>query len=449
VPAILDAWRVGSSGFVLADAGGIGATVTVWVALAVLAVVVAAETALRNFRWSRLEGLVGSKERLQRIQDALKDEHTILDGLIALRLFSTFAVLLGVLGVFSPNTGLGPAVDPKGFLKDLALVLVIFLGGLHGIVRGIARVVPERTLLACLHPARLLGRTLTPIVWVTDAIGQAACGALGLKKVGEEEEARHEILDAVTEGEREGAIDDEGREMIENIIESQDQAVSQVMTPRTSVFAIPVETPLDDAVRMVVDQGHSRVPVFQGTIDNVQGVLYAKDLLAYWTRRGSSPPGLRDVMRKPVFVPETKKASDLLNELRRDQVHLAIVLDEYGGMSGIVTVEDLLEEIVGEIRDEYDQKDGKDEPRLVRCEDGSAEADGVARIDVLNEALDLQIPEDESYDTVGGFVSTRLGRVPERGEVCLIDGMRFEILDADARRIRRVRVTAGQGSAVE
>lgn len=419
-------------------------SVILWTSLGGLALIVLAETAIRNFRWSKLEEVVSGREELVRIQALLKKERIILDGLIALRTITTFLVLLAIMGFFSENTGLGPSVDFAGFAKDLFITLLVFLGGLYGVVRGIARAIPERTLIVVLWPSFLIGRALSPLVWLTDAIGRVTCRALGLPRTVGSEEARHEILDAVTVGERGGAINDEGREMIENIIEVQRRDVKEVMTPRTSVYAIPIDTPLEDAIRAVVEQGHSRVPVFQGTIDNVQGILYTKDLLNHWGQRQKPLPPLKDVLRHALFVPETKKANDLLNELRRDRVHMAIVLDEYGGMSGIITIEDLLEEIVGEIRDEYDAKDQGQDSTVMRLTDNEAEVAGVVHIDDLNSALDLTLPEDESYDTVGGFISSRLGRVPGTGETCDFENVRFEILDADARRIHRVKVVVAE-----
>jgi CBS domain containing-hemolysin-like protein len=428
----------------LEEAGHFAEDLILWLSLAVLIATIAAETAIRNFRWPRLEEMVCDRTRLDRIQADLRSERRVLDGIISFRLLASFILLLALMGFFAPNNGLGPTVDMGEFLKDLGVVLLIFLVGLFGIIRGIARAVPERTLLLVLGPSKAIARIFAPLVWLTDAAGKTACRALGLQRAEVTEEARHGILDAVTEGERGGAIDDEGREMIENIIDVQDQSVKEVMTPRTSVFAIPLETSLDDAVRLVAEQGHSRVPVFSGTIDNVQGVVYAKDLLAHWGRRGGSLPALKEVMRPPLFVPETKKTSELLNELRGDHVHVAIVLDEYGGMSGLVTIEDLLEEIVGEIEDEYDRKDGREEAPVRRIDENVAEVAAAVHIDELNEALDLALPEAEGYDTLGGFISAKLGRVPGRGETCDFENVRFEILDADARRINRVKVVVGE-----
>jgi CBS domain containing-hemolysin-like protein len=429
---------------VLSASGPWLADLVFWVALAVLVVAVAAETALRNFRWPRIEELIGAGARRDAVQVALDDERRLLDGLITLRLLSSFTVVLALLGAFDTWTGT-PAASTSGDLPGrIVRVLLLFLVGLHGVVRGIVRAVPERTLLLLLGPVRVTGTLLMPVVWLTDLVGRVTCRALGLQRAPVQDEARHEILNAVSEGERGGAIDDEGREMIENIIEVQDQEVKQVMTPRTSVFAIPADTPLQAAVRLVAEQGHSRVPVYEGTIDDVRGVLYAKDLLEHWPADGQPLPSLLDVVRKPLFVPETKKTNELLNELRQDHVHVAIVLDEYGGMSGLVTIEDLLEEIVGEIEDEYDRSDEPAEVPVRRLSEHEAEVAGGVHIDDLNETLDLSLTEDDGYDTLAGFLSTRLGRVPQAGETCEFENVRFEILEADARRIHRVKLVIGQ-----
>ena len=416
-------------------AGGAVDNIVLIGSLALVVLTVVAGTALRNFRWPRLSKLV-SPERLEEMEALLKQERAILDGLLVLRLLASISLLLSMIGPA------GVSSSPAGFLGELALALVVFLGGVYGVVRGVVRSMPERALVWTIKLAWLAARAMGPIVWVMDGIGRVVSRAFGLNVTpDEQEEAVEEILDAVSEGERDGAIDDDEREMIENIIEVRDQAVSQVMTPRTSVLGLPVETPLADAVSKVVENGLSRIPVYEDTIDNIKGILYAKDLLVYWAgRNGTEPPTAGHIMRPAHFIPETKNTSDLLEELRRDKVHMAIVVDEYGGTAGLVTIEDIIEEIVGEIEDEHDRpEDG--EPTLKMLNERTAEMSALIHIDDVNEALNIELPESDGYDTIGGFLFERMGRVPGAGEQCEFQNVQFEIMDADERRIHFVQVT--------
>jgi len=247
---------------------------------------------------------------------------------------------------------------------------------------------------------------------------------------------REEILQAATEGQAEGAVEPEAVEMIESVMDFGQTQAGEIMTPRTDIFALSVETAWARAAEAIVEGGHSRVPVYQGDIDNIIGILYAKDLLRYADQE--HPTALRTVMRKPFFVPETKPLNDLLKEFKARKVHIAVVLDEYGGTAGLITIEDLLEEIVGEISDEYDLP----EPALMkRLGSDEAEVDGRMYIDDLNDALGLAIPdEDRDYDTVAGLVFSELGYIPTVNETLEAHGARFTVLAADERRITRLHV---------
>ncbi|MGC9454867.1 MAG: hemolysin family protein [Phycisphaerae bacterium] len=249
------------------------------------------------------------------------------------------------------------------------------------------------------------------------------------------EEVRQEILQAASEGRAEGSVNAEEAQMIEAVVEFSEIQAGQIMTPRTDVFALPAEVPWHEACAKVFDAGHTRVPVYQQDIDNIIGVLYAKDLLQHV--RTEQPVSVREIMRKPFFVPETMTLDKLLREFKARKVHLAVVLDEYGGTAGLVTIEDVLEEIVGNISDEYDRP----EPALMhRVDEQTAEVDGRLHIDDLNDAMGLDIPEDEDYDTAAGCVFSELGYIPAAGENVRIGGAEFTILEADDRKIIRLRV---------
>lgn len=246
-----------------------------------------------------------------------------------------------------------------------------------------------------------------------------------------------EILQVASDAQAEGAVDAEEMEMIESVIEFGDRRAGEIVTPRTDIVALPAEATLEEVRRTVIQAGHTRIPVYAGDIDNIVGILYAKDLLAI---DEPDRADLRSVMRKPLFVPETKPLDDLLREFKARKMHMAIVLDEYGGTTGLVTIEDLLEEIVGDISDEYDQAES---PLLKRIDDRTVEVDGRMYVDDLNDAVGLSLPEEEDYETVAGFVFSELGFIPPVGQTLSSNGAEFTVLAADDRKITRLRVVVG------
>ena len=227
--------------------------------------------------------------------------------------------------------------------------------------------------------------------------------------------------------------------MINAVIELGERRVHEVMVPRVAIAALGSEATLEEAIDLVVEVGHSRIPVYRESIDDIVGILYAKDLLPYLKPDAGPRPALRKLLRPPVLVPESMTIDDLLHEFQRRKVHIAVVLDEYGGTAGLVTIEDLLEEIVGEIQDEYDVE----EPMVVRLSDHEARVDGRADVDELLELfdLDLELEDAEEYDTVGGLLYHRVGGVPAPGDSVEVDGLRLTVESTDGRRVGKVLVT--------
>lgn len=237
-------------------------------------------------------------------------------------------------------------------------------------------------------------------------------------------------------GEREGLISpDEGR-MIKSIFEFKDTLVREIMVPRTEIAAAPVESSAPEVIERIIESGHSRLPVFDQNLDSVVGVIHAKDLLRHWGARDGEVD-LRALARPGYFVPETKKISALLKELKSRREHLAIVIDEYGGTAGLVTIEDIVEEIVGEIEDEYDPE----ERRLQVLDPATVVADARLEVERLEEHFGVEFPEGD-YESVGGFVIQLAGRVPEPNESFRYDGLEFVVEAADERRVDRLRITA-------
>ena len=264
----------------------------------------------------------------------------------------------------------------------------------------------------------------------------------------EEEELEEELKSIVTEGHREGLLEEDTRDMIESVIELSDVTVAEIMTPRTYMLTMAVDTPWDDAVRFVVESGHTRIPVYGESRDEIVGLLHAKDVLTEMARPADRPRSVEQILRKPFFVPESKKVDELLEEFQKSRNHIAIVVDEYGSVSGLVTIEDAIEEIVGEIADEYDEAlvDGIKCTSETRCE-----ALGRVHIDEVNRRVGISLPEDKEFDTLGGFLFHEIGRIPEPGEELTFGDVHFRILDASRRRIDRVaiEVLRPEGKAAE
>lgn len=251
----------------------------------------------------------------------------------------------------------------------------------------------------------------------------------GRRKVTEEE--IHELMDA---GEEEGIINEEENAMIRSIFALRDTVVREVMVPRTDMACIPIDAPVREALNTIIECGHSRIPVYDGTIDNVVGLLYAKDLLKYWGTE-EAQVSLRAITRLPIFIPETKNLEEMLQEFRRKRVHLAIVVDEYGGTAGLLTIEDLLEQIVGDIQDEYD----REEEWLIEGADGSIEVDARLPIEDLEQHFSIEV-EREKFDTAGGLVFHLTGSIPAKGQVVLTEDLMITVLEADERRVIRLRI---------
>ncbi len=263
----------------------------------------------------------------------------------------------------------------------------------------------------------------------------------------DEESFEDEIRTIVTEGHREGVIEEDAREMIEGVIELSDVVVSEIMTPRTDMVSMSRSLTWEEALEFAVKVGHTRIPVHEKTRDDIVGILYAKDLLPELAKGPDQPQTpWTSLLREPHFVPETKPVDVLLQEFQRDRSHMVVVLDEYGGVSGLVTMEDVLEEIVGEIVDEYD-KDLVDGIRHI--DDHLAETLGKVHVDEINERLGLDLPEDGDFDTIAGYIFTELGHVPVVGEELIRQNVRFTVIEATRRRIERVKIEILDGDLRE
>ncbi len=262
-----------------------------------------------------------------------------------------------------------------------------------------------------------------------------------LRRVFRKNVTEEEIQSLIEVGEQEGVINREEHAMIDAVLDLDDTRVREILVPRTEMVALEKDSSLEDVLETIISEGHSRIPVYRVDVDHIIGILYAKDLLKLWGGRPEEVK-LEAVCRKAYFIPETKTIADLLKEFKMRRVHMAVAVDEYGGTSGIVTIEDIIEEIVGEIQDEHDPTE---QPALTRMDDGSCVFDARSHIEDVEQELGVELPRGE-YDTLGGFISHLLGHVPLQGEESRFGSLVFTVEEGDARRVSSIRViSVGEG----
>jgi putative hemolysin len=325
------------------------------------------------------------------------------------------------------------------YVLAFALALVVFsIFGL-AIPHAWAKYAGEKLISRTYRMLMVLAVLIFPILYILrlyDGFVRRLAGVPQTTPEAQQEEKQEEFLEDLEQHRAEGVVDAEEQEMIENVLELSDSRVDEIMTPRTEMLAVDVNADLPTVLEAIRKEGHSRIPVYEESIDNIVGVVFAKDLL---DEIGRSPEEfrLRDRMREAYFVPETKSLRALLREFQGQKLHMAVVLDEYGGTAGIITLEDILEELVGEITDEYEDMPAVS---IRKIDENTIEVDARAYVDDLNDEFGLNLPEDADYDTIGGFVFSRLGYVPKAGEHFDYGNLTFTIASAEPRRVKRVRI---------
>ena len=422
-------------------------------ALVATAVASLGTRALRNFSRHDLEEIARRRGQPERFSQMLRAHETIALGVEMLAILSTsLAIVAGSWWaaqhweIASIKNSSGTWIELFAISAGLGLVLAVAATWLPWTA---SRLSAEGFLYHTWPLWKVLAVLASPLVWGAKLVDIALHRIAGrTPQHVDEETIEEEILAIVTEGHRGGLLEEDAREMIEGVMELGDADVSEIMTPRTDMHMLAVDMPWDEIVSDVIEAGHTRIPVYDDNRDDIIGILYSKDLLPELaTGAPSLRTPIRDLLRKPVFVPETKPIDDLLQMFQQLHTHIAIVLDEYGGVSGLVTIEDVLEEIVGEIVDEYD---AEAEQEIQRLDEDTCEALGRTHVDVINETMKLELPDDGDFDTIAGFVFTELGRVPLVGDALIWqEQVRIEVLEASKRRIERVRIERlGNGQLV-
>ena len=423
----------------------------------------ASEIALITVKRHRLTQLIGEGSRAARVAQHLTEDPSRF--LATIQIALTFlGFLASAFGALSLSGSLADLIEkiPLAFIQDAAqgisFVLVTLLIALASIIVGelvpktLALTFADRFAIFVARPIGWFDRALRPIVWFVSTVSNVLVRALGGKDRPQAGYLSTEELKMLVEtGTEQGGIEEDEKEMIHGVIELAETKVHQVMVPRIGIRAVEVNDPIDEVLEMIVKAGHSRVPVFEENLDNIVGILYAKDLLPY-LMPGAAPASqidIRAIARPATYVPETKPVDELLHEMRVNKRHIAIVVDEYGGTAGLITMEDVVEEIVGEIQDEYDSE----ESLVEALEDDANIAyrlDGRVSMDDLRDLFELPDGEEEDedeYDTVGGFIVHRVGRIPLPGAVVQFRDVTLRVEAAEPRRIAKVIATRPRQAA--
>lgn len=398
-------------------------------------------TALRIFSYSKLqeEFKAANRENLTDLLVENAEKLTLTCSLF--RLIANCCLLLLLLDAFAATHEGGPQFSD--YLLTFIIATVIFSIFSLAIPHAWAKYAGEKVLSRTYKLLMLSAAIAWPVLYIFqlyDRLVRRLAGVADSTPKEQQEERQEEFLTDLEQHRMEGAVDEEEQEMIESVLELDETNADEIMTPRTDITAVEVNSDLQTVLDTITSAGHTRVPVYEENIDKIIGLIYAKDLLA---EIGKDPANfkLRDKMRDAYFVPETKSLRTLLHEFQSRKLHVAIVLDEYGGTAGIVTLEDIIEELVGEITDEYEETPPKP---VKKIDSNTIEADARTYIDDLNDEFELNLPEDEDYDTIGGFVFSHLGYIPKTGHNFEYENLQFTIVSAEARRIKRIKIVRSE-----
>lgn len=391
---------------------------------------------LRDLSRARLDEQLTRRGKSDYLDETMENQNDLIFVTAFWRLLANIFVLLSVIYLF----------HRLSYPLWLQYVLAVIITG--GVTLMVSVAIPHAAARHAAEPIiatfvgflSLVCKILTPVTKLMHAtdllVAKAATGTEAENEERIEQDIEQEILSVVEEGEKEGVVNEQEREMIERVITFHDTHAGQVMTSRTEIFAIDAAFTLEQVKETIATSGHSRIPVYEGNLDHIVGVLYARDML----KLVGEPPekfNLRAAMRPALFVPETKLLRDLLRDFTLQKVHIAIVSDEYGGTAGLVTIEDLFEELVGEISDEHEPE----EPAMIkRVNEQTVEVDARVPIAELNRLLGLNLPEDAGYETLGGFIVTTAGKIPEAGAAFDFAGAKYIVLNAEPQKVNRVRI---------
>jgi len=375
-----------------------------------------------------------SADRL--IENVIKDKEKLTLACSLYRLIFNLLILVLLLVIFTAGLK-NPSIS--NFAAAFVIAGVIFSIFSLAVPHAWAKYAGEKLLSRTYKPLLFLAAALMPVFYILkflDGLVRRLAGVAQTSPGQLQEEKQQDFLTDLEQQKIEGVVDEEEQEMIESVLELDNTTADEIMTPRTDIVALEVHCERATVLKTIETAGHSRVPVYEDNIDNIIGFVYAKDLLSE-IGKNETDFKLKSKLRQPYFVPESKTVRVLLHEFQNQKLHIAVVLDEYGGTAGIVSLEDILEELVGEIADEYEKMPA--EP-IKQIDENTIELDARTNIDDINDQLESELPEDEDYDTIGGFVFSHLGYIPKTGETFDYKNIKFTITDAERRRIKRLKL---------
>ncbi len=395
-----------------------------------------------NSRLSQLKSLEedGDRRATVAVQVLSEARRLILSLRIAQAFMRLLVITLAIL-TFLPFNGIRPG-QGVGILVVIIALSGFVIGMIEFISEQWAARQPEKNAMRTAYFVAVVVRIFEPLGWIMLTLARRV-----FDPTGEEQSpliTEEEIMTMVDAGEEEGVIEEEEKAMIYSIFQLDNTLAREVMVPRIDLLAFESTTTLEEATETLLRTGHSRAPVYADSIDHIVGLVYIKDLLAAW-REGDLGQSVAELIREPYFVPEAKKVDDLLAEMQAKRVHMAVVVDEYGGTAGLVTIEDIVEEIVGEIRDEYDFAE---EVAYEQLQEGVYLFSGGIDLDDVNQITNAHVPKETS-ETLGGFIYSQLGKVPTPGETVEAGGLHFEVQEVSGRRIRKIKAEKLAGSEME
>ncbi|ADL52315.1 hemolysin family protein [Clostridium cellulovorans] len=404
-----------------------------------------AEMAIVSLNKSKIKALAEKNNKkaallLKLMEEPTKFLSTVQVGITLAGFFSSASAATGLSG----NLAQFLSRVKVPYSEQIALILVTIILSYITLVFGelfpkrVALQKAETIAMFSVVPIVYISKITVPFVKLLSASTNVLIRLVGLETTGLDEKiSKEEIKSLVEVGQEHGVINETEKEMINSIFEFDDKLASEVMTPRTEVYLINIDTPLIEYLDDLIEERYSRVPVYKGDIDNIIGILYMKDFFVEARKYGFENVDIRTILQKPYFVPETKNIDELFKELQFFKKHMAVLIDEYGGFSGIVSIEDLIEEVMGNIDDEYDE----DGPAIHKIENDTFMIDGMFSLDDFNDYFHVDI-QSENFDTIGGFIIELLGRIPESAEEKNIEvgNLIFNIEEVKEKRIEKIKV---------
>lgn len=400
----------------------------------------ATETALTAFRSIHLEKIEQEdKKKGKLLKEWLKRPNDMLTALLLgnniVNILAT-SLATAFISSYLSNKGIGNSKNVAIFTSTAVMTIVILIFG-EITPKIIAKNNSTKISKLVITPIFYLTKITSPIIWILSQISKLIGRVIGIdikdKTIMITEQ---DILSYINVGEAEGIIESEEKNMIESMVSFGETSAKEVMTPRTSVFAIEGNKSINDVWQDIIGLGYSRIPIYKDVMDEIIGILYIKDILVA-LKEGKCDKPLKDFIRTAYFVPETKSIIKILEDFKSQKVHMAIVIDEYGGTVGVVTIEDLIEEIFGEIRDEYDNDDEK---VIKSKENNTFEVDAILDIETINKELNIELPESEDYESLGGLIMNELDEIPKVGDSVSINDVELKVIEIEKMRITKVLI---------